>query len=60
MISFCLITNRRCQTRFIRYYDEIPQDPAAFELNIARECIVRKPGHVRLCFFYFIKKKKNN
>ncbi|KAI7858428.1 AP complex, mu/sigma subunit [Circinella umbellata] len=45
MISFCLITNRRCQTRFIRYYDELPQDPTAFELNIARECIIRKPAH---------------
>ncbi|KAI9315574.1 AP complex, mu/sigma subunit [Dichotomocladium elegans] len=45
MISFCLIVNRRCQTRFVRYYDRIPQDPPSFELDVARKCIIRKPGH---------------
>lgn len=44
MIEFVLIVNRRGQTRFVRYYAQIPEDCSAFELGIAQQCLVRKPG----------------
>lgn len=46
MITFCLIVNRQCQSRFARYYGGIPKDRSAFERDVARRCIIRKPGHV--------------
>ncbi|ORY94427.1 AP complex, mu/sigma subunit [Syncephalastrum racemosum] len=44
MIQFVLIVNRRGQTRFARYYTHMPDDCSAFELSIAQQCLVRKPG----------------
>ncbi|KAL1931714.1 hypothetical protein VTP01DRAFT_9857, partial [Rhizomucor pusillus] len=49
MITFCLIVNRQCQSRFARYYGGIPKDRSAFERDVARRCIIRKPGH---CHFF--------
>lgn len=45
MIQFFLIVNRTGQTRFARYYETIPEKPA-FELQVARACITRKPSQV--------------
>ncbi|KAL0090651.1 putative AP4 complex subunit sigma [Phycomyces blakesleeanus] len=51
MIHFVLIVNRRCQTRFSRYYNdnEITKQKSGFELEIARKTVIRKPGQ---CLFF--------
>ncbi|KAI9031020.1 AP complex, mu/sigma subunit [Phycomyces nitens] len=50
MIHFVLIVNRRCQTRFSRYYNKDDIDiPATFELEIARKTVIRKAGQ---CLFF--------
>ncbi|KAI8047235.1 AP-4 complex subunit sigma-1 [Gilbertella persicaria] len=50
MIRFFFIINKSCQTRFSRYYQNLVHDRPSFELQVARQCITRKPNQT-LFFF---------
>ncbi|ORX54583.1 putative AP-4 complex subunit sigma-1 [Hesseltinella vesiculosa] len=49
MISFLLMINRQCKTRFSRYYTQDLDDPVRFESRLSQECISRPSNH---CLFF--------
>ncbi|KAI8343091.1 AP4 complex subunit sigma putative [Chlamydoabsidia padenii] len=52
MISFVLIVNKQCQTRFARYYTSSPPlDPPQFEYELAKKCVSRPSQHCLLFDF---------
>ncbi|KAI8877555.1 clathrin adaptor complex small chain family protein [Backusella circina FSU 941] len=57
MIHFFLIVNRQCQTRFSKYYTDKQdiKEHSLFELDVARNCITRKPNQ---CLFFSLHEYK--
>ncbi|KAI8086144.1 clathrin assembly complex, small subunit [Halteromyces radiatus] len=49
MISFVLIVNKTCQTRFAKYYTESTIEHCQFELELAKQCVKRPEHH---CLFF--------